>query len=72
MLEIASQKERLKALHTCLHIGDVLVFYIPIIGLTMVCCFREHLSPLVHVLMGNIYILFLPLMNPIIYSVKIQ
>ena len=37
VLAIASQKERLKALETCVsHLCAVLVFYIPIIGLTMV------------------------------------
>ena len=73
VLAIASRKERLKALETCVsHLCAVLVFYIPIIGLTMVHRFGKHLSPLVHVLMGNIYILFPPMMNPIIYSVKTQ
>ncbi|XP_006166011.1 olfactory receptor 51V1 [Tupaia chinensis] len=73
VLAIASREERLKSLQTCVsHICAVLVFYIPIIGLTMVHRFGKHLSPLVHVLMGNIYILFPPLMNPIIYSVKTQ
>ncbi|XP_055972267.1 olfactory receptor 51V1-like [Sorex fumeus] len=73
VLAIASPEERLKSLQTCVsHLCAVLVFYIPIIGLTMVHRFGKHLSPLVHVLMGNIYILFPPLMNPIIYSVKTQ
>ncbi|XP_059035710.1 olfactory receptor 51V1-like [Mustela lutreola] len=73
VLAIASREERLKSLQTCVsHICAVLVFYIPIIGLTMVHRFGKHLSPFVHVLMGNIYILFPPLMNPIIYSVKTQ
>ncbi|XP_004475405.2 olfactory receptor 51V1-like [Dasypus novemcinctus] len=73
VLAIASQEERIKSLQTCVsHICAVLVFYIPIIGLTMVHRFGKHLSPLVHVLMGNIYILFPPLMNPIIYSIKTQ
>ncbi|XP_004717558.1 olfactory receptor 51V1-like [Echinops telfairi] len=73
VLAIASQEERLKSLQTCVsHLCAVLVFYIPIIGLTMVHRFGKHLSPVVHVLMGNIYILFPPLMNPIIYSVKTQ
>ncbi|XP_036895919.1 olfactory receptor 51V1-like [Sturnira hondurensis] len=71
VLAIASQEERRKSLQTCVsHTCAVLVFYIPIIGLTMVHRFGKHLSPVVHVLMGNIYILFPPLMNPIIYSVK--
>ncbi|XP_074071893.1 olfactory receptor 51V1-like [Macrotis lagotis] len=73
VLAIASQDERLKSFQTCVsHICSVLVFYIPIISLTMVHHFGKHLSPIVHVLMGNIYILFPPLMNPIIYSVKTQ
>ncbi|XP_071473256.1 olfactory receptor 51V1-like [Marmota flaviventris] len=71
VLAIASREERMKSLQTCVsHICAVLVFYIPIIGLTMFHRFGKHLSPLVHVLMGNIYILFPPLMNPIIYSIK--
>ncbi|XP_026374143.1 olfactory receptor 51V1-like [Ursus arctos] len=73
VLAIASREERIKSLQTCVsHICAVSVFYIPIIGLTMVHRFGKHLSPLVHVLMGNIYILFPPLMNPIIYSIKTQ
>ncbi|XP_004717564.1 olfactory receptor 51V1-like [Echinops telfairi] len=73
VLAIASREERIKSLQTCAsHICAVLVFYIPIIGLTMVHRFGKHLSPLVHVLMGNTYILFPPLMNPIIYSIKTQ
>ncbi|XP_015359010.1 olfactory receptor 51V1-like [Marmota marmota marmota] len=73
VLAIASREERMKSLQTCVsHICAVLIFYIPIIGLTMVHRFGKHLSPLVHVLMGNIYILFPPLMNPIIYSIKTQ
>lgn len=73
VLAVASREERMKSLQTCVsHICAVLVFYIPIIGLTMVHRFGKHLSPLVHVLMGNVYILFPPLMNPIIYSIKTQ
>lgn len=73
VLAIASQEERHKSFQTCIsHICAVLVFCIPIISLTMVHRFGKHLSPIVHVLMGNIYILFPPLMNPIIYSVKTQ
>ncbi|XP_038620635.1 olfactory receptor 51V1-like [Tachyglossus aculeatus] len=73
VLTVASRGERLKSLQTCTsHILAILVFYVPIIGLTMVHRFGKHLTPLVHVLMGHIYILFPPLMNPIIYSIKTQ
>uniref|UniRef100_A0A2K6QTY1 Olfactory receptor n=1 Tax=Rhinopithecus roxellana TaxID=61622 RepID=A0A2K6QTY1_RHIRO len=72
-LAVASLEERHKLFQTCIsHVCAVLVFYMPIISLTMVHHFGKYLSPVAHVLIGNIYILFPPLMNPIIYSVKTQ
>ncbi|XP_015273396.1 PREDICTED: olfactory receptor 51V1-like [Gekko japonicus] len=60
-----------KALGTCVsHLCAVLVFYVPVLGLSVVHRFGRHASPLLHVVMGNIYILLPPLMNPIIYSIK--
>uniref|UniRef100_A0A286XPU9 Olfactory receptor n=2 Tax=Cavia porcellus TaxID=10141 RepID=A0A286XPU9_CAVPO len=71
VLGVAFWEERVKSLKTSVsHICAVLVFYVPIIGLTMVHCFGKHLSPLVHIFMGNICILPAPLMNPINYSIK--
>ncbi|XP_060086461.1 olfactory receptor 51V1-like [Heteronotia binoei] len=60
-----------KALGTCVsHLCAVLVVYVPVLGLSVVHRFGQHASPLLHVVMGNIYILLPPLMNPIIYSIK--
>ncbi|XP_015267785.1 PREDICTED: olfactory receptor 51V1-like [Gekko japonicus] len=60
-----------KALGTCVsHLCAVLVFYVPVLGLSVVHRFGRHASPLLHVIMGNIYILFPPLMNPVIYCIK--
>ncbi|XP_016070448.1 PREDICTED: olfactory receptor 51H1-like [Miniopterus natalensis] len=71
VLGIASNAERLKALNTCLsHICAVLLFYIPLIGVTMIHRFGKHLSPVVHMLMANIYLLLPPVLNPVVYSVK--
>ncbi|XP_028637242.1 olfactory receptor 51H1-like [Grammomys surdaster] len=71
VLGIASRAERLKALNTCLsHICAVLLFYIPFIGATMIHRFGKHLSPIVHMLMANIYLLLPPVLNPIVYSIK--
>ncbi|KYO47965.1 olfactory receptor 51Q1 [Alligator mississippiensis] len=68
---IASPEERLKAFNNCLsHIFAVLVLYIPMVGLSLVHRFGKHTSPLVHVLMANIYLLVPPVLNPIIYSIK--
>ncbi|XP_044524809.1 olfactory receptor 51H1-like [Gracilinanus agilis] len=71
VLGIASWAERLKAFNTCLsHICAVLLFYVPLIGVTMVHRFGKHLSPIVHTLMANVYLLLPPVLNPIIYSIK--
>ncbi|XP_053166518.1 olfactory receptor 51H1-like [Hemicordylus capensis] len=69
ILSIASHKERLKALNTCVsHICAILIFY----GVTVVHRFGRHLSPIVHMMMANVYIVVPPLLNPIVYSVKTQ
>ncbi|XP_062443827.1 olfactory receptor 51A7-like [Rhea pennata] len=71
VLGIASRDERLKVLNTCVsHICAVLIFYIPMIGISMIHRFGKHASPLVHVLMADVYVLVPPVMNPIVYSVK--
>ncbi|KAM9169404.1 olfactory receptor 51G2-like [Pangshura tecta] len=71
VLSIASKEERLKALNTCVsHICAVLIFYIPMIGISMIHRFEERASPLIPVLMADVYVLVPPVMNPIVYSVK--
>lgn len=71
VLSIASKAERLKALNTCVsHICAVLLFYTPMIGLSIIHRFGKQAPHLVQVIMGFVYLLFPPLMNPIIYSVK--
>ncbi|KAL2806655.1 olfactory receptor 51L1, partial [Daubentonia madagascariensis] len=67
----ASREERLKVLNTCVsHICVVLIFFVPVIGVSMVHRFGKHLSPIVHVLMADIYLLLPPVLNPIVYSVR--
>ncbi|KAF7482324.1 olfactory receptor 51A4 [Marmota monax] len=71
VLGIASRKEQLKALNTCVsHICAVVIFYLPIINLAIVHRFGQHVSPLINVLMANVLLLVPPLMNPIVYCVK--
>ncbi|XP_049636433.1 olfactory receptor 51A7 [Suncus etruscus] len=71
VLSIASLAERLKALNTCVsHICAVLIFYIPIISLAAIHRFAKHKSPLVVILIADIFLLVPPLMNPIVYCVK--
>ncbi|KAM4845274.1 olfactory receptor 51G1-like [Thomomys bottae] len=67
----ASPQERFRALHTCVsHICAVLLFYIPMIGLSLVHRFGEHLPRVVHLLMSYVYLLVPPLMNPVVYSIR--
>ncbi|XP_077695691.1 olfactory receptor 51G2-like [Eretmochelys imbricata] len=71
VLSIASQVECLRALNTCVsHFCAVLLFYTPEIGLSVLHRFGKGSSPLFQILLGYIYLLVPPLINPIVYSVK--
>uniref|UniRef100_A0A5F8GIG4 Olfactory receptor n=1 Tax=Monodelphis domestica TaxID=13616 RepID=A0A5F8GIG4_MONDO len=71
VLSIASHEERLKALNTCVsHICVVLIFFVPVIGVSMVHRFGRHLSPTIHIVMADIYLLLPPVLNPVVYSVR--
>ncbi|XP_076968290.1 olfactory receptor 51Q1-like [Tamandua tetradactyla] len=71
VLTTASWTERFRALNNCLsHILAVLVLYLPMVSLSMTHRFAQHASPLVHVVIANIYLVVPPVMNPIIYSIK--
>ncbi|XP_053415933.1 olfactory receptor 51H1-like [Nycticebus coucang] len=71
VMAIASGEGHLKALNTCIsHICAVLIFYVPLIGVTVIHCFGKHLSPLTHAIMANAYLLVPPVLNPIVYTVK--
>ncbi|XP_053418447.1 olfactory receptor 51A4-like [Nycticebus coucang] len=73
VLSIASQKERLKVLNTCVsHICAMLIFYVPIISLAVIYRFGKHSSPLIRILMADVFLLVPPLMNPIVYCIKTQ
>ncbi|XP_003482596.3 olfactory receptor 51I2-like [Sus scrofa] len=71
VMGLASPRERTRALNTCVsHILAVLVFYIPVIGVSMIHRFGRHLPHVVHVLVAYMYLVVPPVLNPIIYSVK--
>ncbi|XP_014430726.2 olfactory receptor 51G2-like [Pelodiscus sinensis] len=70
VLSITSHTECLRALNTCVsHLCAVLAFYTPLIGLTLIHRFGKS-SSLLQILLGYVYLLVPPLMNPIVYSVK--
>ncbi|CAM2095732.1 unnamed protein product [Caretta caretta] len=71
VLSITSNTECLRALNTCVsHLCVVLLFYIPEFGLSLIHRFWTGSSPFLQILLGYIYLLVPPLMNPIVYSVK--
>ncbi|XP_053875966.1 olfactory receptor 51G2-like [Malaclemys terrapin pileata] len=71
VLSVASHSERLRALNTCVsHLCAVLLFYIPEIGLSVIHRFGNSSSHFLQILLGYVYLLVPPLMNPIVYSLK--
>uniref|UniRef100_A0A8C5M6L5 Olfactory receptor n=1 Tax=Leptobrachium leishanense TaxID=445787 RepID=A0A8C5M6L5_9ANUR len=71
VLSIKGNDARVKALSTCVcHVCAVLLFYVPLIGLSVVHRFGKHASPLLPVLMADVYLLVPPVINPVIYSIK--
>uniref|UniRef100_A0A8D2AZ34 Olfactory receptor n=1 Tax=Sciurus vulgaris TaxID=55149 RepID=A0A8D2AZ34_SCIVU len=70
VLELSSRGAALKAFNTCIsHLCAVLVFYVPLIGLSVVHRLGGPTS-LLHVVMANIYLLLPPVVNPIVYGAK--
>ncbi|XP_069495670.1 olfactory receptor 51E2-like [Ambystoma mexicanum] len=66
-----SRKESQKAFNTCIsHVSAVLIFYIPLIGLSVVHRFADRSSPTMHIVMGDIYLFVPPVLNPIVYGIK--
>ncbi|KAM5315900.1 olfactory receptor 51I2-like [Glossophaga mutica] len=71
VLAIASKEERLKTLNTCVsHICAVLIFYVPMVSVSMVHRFGKHSPEYVHKFMSLVYLFVPPMLNPIIYSIK--
>ena len=70
VLELSSRRAALKAFNTCIsHLCAVLVFYVPLIGLSVVHRLGGPTS-LLHVVMANTYLLLPPVVNPLVYGAK--
>ncbi|XP_065269043.1 olfactory receptor 51G2-like [Emys orbicularis] len=71
VLSVASHTECLRALNTCVsHLCAVMLFYISDIGLALIHRFGNSSTHLLQIILGYVYLLVPPLMNPIVYSVK--
>ncbi|XP_074834310.1 olfactory receptor 52K2-like [Carettochelys insculpta] len=72
IFSLHSKEAQLKSLETCSsHVCVMLVFYIPAV-FTFLCHRFGHVAPHVHILIANTYLIFPPMMNPIIYGVRTQ
>ncbi|ELV11848.1 olfactory receptor 51G2 [Tupaia chinensis] len=71
VLSIASYGGRLKALNTCIsHICAVVLFFTPMICLSILYRFRQKFHQNIYVLLANMHFLIPPVMNPIVYVAK--
>ncbi|KAM7179415.1 olfactory receptor 52P1-like [Macrochelys suwanniensis] len=73
VLRITSKKAHQKALNTCTaHISVMLISYTSVLLTTLIHRFGQGIAPHVHIILANLYVLLPPMLNPIIYGVKIK
>ncbi|XP_066450260.1 olfactory receptor 52D1-like [Eleutherodactylus coqui] len=72
VLRLQSSEARFKAFNTCMsHISVIILFYIPaFFSFITHRVGHKYISARFHILFANFYVLFPPMMNPIIYGVK--
>ncbi|XP_075404735.1 olfactory receptor 51S1 [Tenrec ecaudatus] len=70
---LGSSEERWKAGQTCVaHLGAVVLFYVPMILLALIDRLRLPVPQPAHTLLSYVHFLLPPLLNPILYSVKMK
>ncbi|EHH52210.1 hypothetical protein EGM_12615, partial [Macaca fascicularis] len=61
VLRIAPPEEQHKVFSTCVsHVGAVAIFYLPMLGLSLVYCYGPSAPRVVHSVMANVYLLLPP------------
>ncbi|XP_050786696.1 olfactory receptor 51G2-like [Gopherus flavomarginatus] len=71
VLSVVSQTKCLRALNTCVsHLCVVLLFYTSEIALSVIHRFGNSSTHVLQILLGYVYLLVPPLMNPVVYSMK--
>ncbi|EHB05872.1 Olfactory receptor 52M1 [Heterocephalus glaber] len=71
VMGLATPEARLKTLGTCSsHVCAILIFYVPIAVSSLIHRFGRHVSPPIHTLLANFYLLIPPVLNPIVYAVR--
>ncbi|XP_069890786.1 olfactory receptor 52K1 [Dipodomys merriami] len=73
VLQLASQEARYKAFGICVsHIGAILSTYTPVVISSVMHHVARTAAPHIHILLAVFYLLFPPMINPIIYGVKMK
>ncbi|KAM3910429.1 olfactory receptor 51L1-like [Leptodactylus fuscus] len=71
VLDVTSRLDQYKLFNTCVsHLCAVGMFYVPMVGLSVVHRFQIQVSPVFINFIANSYVLVPPMLNPIIYSMK--
>nr|XP_019571397.1 PREDICTED: olfactory receptor 52K1 [Rhinolophus sinicus] len=71
VLQLASKEARYKAFGTCVsHIGAILSTYTPVVISSVMHRVARQAAPHIHILLAVFYLLFPPMINPIIYGIK--
>ncbi|XP_026564595.1 LOW QUALITY PROTEIN: olfactory receptor 52M1-like [Pseudonaja textilis] len=73
VMNLDTAEARLKSFSTCSsHICAILAFYIPAAISSLTHRFGHQVSPPIHILLANFYLIFPPALNPIVYTVQTQ
>lgn len=73
VLGIVSVEGRIKALNTCAsHISVVVIFYTPMLVLSLINRLGLHVTPFIHILLSFLHFLVPPDLNPLLYCVKMK
>ncbi|XP_006110295.3 olfactory receptor 52D1-like [Pelodiscus sinensis] len=71
IFRISSKEAHQKTLNTCTaHLCVMLMYYTPSLFSNLTHRFGQGIAPYVHIILGNLYLLLPPMLNPIIYGVK--
>ncbi|XP_061485731.1 olfactory receptor 52M1-like [Rhineura floridana] len=73
VMSLATVEARLKTFSTCTsHICAILAFYIPIAVSSLTHRFGHNVPPSTHILLANFYLIFPPVLNPVVYAVRMK